>query len=319
VRLVELGPAPTDSLGAGLLLLFSVVLAVLGLLLIGGLVYYALSIRSRLRLREAELAATKEELRERSVALARAEGEVDRLKRIPKAELLPMLRLAHEQRSPLAAIQSALDMVLGGYAANDPGLQNEMLDLARDRAATTLERINDFLRLGGIQYAESERKAQPVQLLDILRRLAPEKRIQARWRAVDLHLDMPDSLPLVMGTYEEMEYLLSNLINNAIKYTDPGGKVTVSLREQDGRVVGSVEDTGVGISPEDLPRIFDEFYRTEKAKGMAHGTGLGLSIVKQVVDLYDGQLDVKSELGKGSKFTFIFPPLDLGDMGARSS
>jgi len=182
-----------------------------------------------------------------------------------------------------------------------------MLSLARDRAATMLARVNDFLRLGAVRHAELERKAHPVQLLEVLRRSAPEKRVRARWRAVDLHLDVPDSLPLVMGTSEEMEHLLSNLINNAIKYTDPGGKVTVSLREENHSVVGVVEDTGIGISPEDLPWILDEFYRAESAKDMAGGTGLGLSIVKRVVDLYGGQIDVESELGKGSKFTFTFP------------
>ncbi len=288
--------------------LLPVILGVLCLLLAGGLLYYVLSTRTWLRLKEEELAATKRELQERSQALAQAEGEVERLRKIPKAELLPMLKLAHEQRSPLAAIQNALDMLLQGYAAHNPELQVEMLNLARERAATMLDRVNDFLRLGAVRHAELERKVQPVQLLDVLQRLIPEKRVRARWRAVDLHVDMPDTLPTVMGTYEDMEHLLSNLINNAIKYTNPGGRVTLSLQEKGGNVVGTVEDTGIGIAPEDLPRIFDGFYRARSAKNMdAEGTGLGLAIVKQVVDLYGGQLGVESEVGKGSKFTFTFP------------
>jgi coenzyme F420 hydrogenase subunit beta len=295
------------SLGAGLTAVLSVALGVLALLLLGGLLYCMRSTRARLRLREEELAAAQTELEERSSALTRVEGEVERLKRIPKAELLPMLKLAHEQRSPLAAIQNALDMLLQGYAVNDPELQEEMLNLARDRAAAMLERVNDFLRLGSVRHAEIERKIQPVQLLDILEKLSPEKRVRARWRAVEFHADVPESLPPVTATYEDIEHLLSNLINNAIKYTDPGGAVTVSLREQDGAVVGAVQDTGVGISPEDLPKIFDEFYRSESAKDKAHGTGLGLAIVKRVVDLYGGHLDVESERGKGSTFTFTFP------------
>ncbi len=292
-----LGPAPHVL----------VILALLELLVIGGLAYYALVRRARCRRTEAQLLMTKEELRERSAALADAEGEVERLRQIPKAELLPMLKLAHQQRSPLAAIQNALDMLLQGYARNDQQLQEEMLSMARDRAATMLARVNDFLRLGAVRHAEIERKVQPVQLLDVLQRLAPEKQVRAKWKAVDLQLNLPESLPVVTGSPEDMEHLLSNLINNAIKYTDPGGRVTISLREDDGSVVGAVEDTGVGISPQDLPRIFDEFYRAESAKDMANGTGLGLAIVKRVVDLYGGRLDVESELGKGSKFTFRFP------------
>lgn len=285
-----------------------VALVALSLLVSGGLLYLYLSTRARLRLRDEELAVTKKELQERSIALAAAEGKVERLERIPRAERLPMLKLAHEQRSPLAAIQNALDMLLQGYTANDPKLQDEMLSLARDRAATMLERINDFLRLGAVQHAEIEREVQPVQLLDVLGRLIPEKRVQARWRSVDLCVDVPDSLPSVIATYEDMEHLLSNLINNAIKYTNPGGKVTVSLKDDNGNVVGVVEDTGIGIAPEDLPKIFDEFYRAASAKGMhVNGTGLGLTIVKRVVDLYGGQLDVESEPGKGSRFRFVFP------------
>jgi coenzyme F420 hydrogenase subunit beta len=295
------------SLGTSFLPLLLAALAVLGLFLSSGLAYYALSIRRRLRLKEEELAATKEELKERSAALAEAEGEIDRLKRIPKAELLPMLKLAHEQRSPLAAIQNALDMLLQGYAVHDPALHNEMLGLARERASTMLERVNDFLRLGSVRHAEIERKVQAVQLLDILERLTPEKRVRARWKAVEFRADVPESLPTVTATYEDMEHLLSNLINNAIKYTEPGGRVTVSLREENGSVVGVVADTGVGISSKDLPKIFDEFYRADSARDKAHGTGLGLAIVKRVVDLYGGHLDVQSEPGKGSQFTFTFP------------
>jgi signal transduction histidine kinase len=112
-----------------------------------------------------------------------------------------------------------------------------------------------------------------------------------------------------MATNEEIEHLLSNLINNAIKYTDPGGRVTVSLRSEDGRVVGMVKDTGIGIPEKELPRIFDEFYRSESAKDRTQGTGLGLSIVRRVLDLYGGEILVESRVGIGSTFTFSFPAL----------
>ena len=309
-----MGGASMYSAGTTPPSLFLTVLLVAGFLLVGGLLYWAFSTRCMLLRREKELAATLEELQERSIAEEALEREVNRLKRIPRAELLPMMQLTHELRSPLAAIQNSLDMVLQGYAANDPKLQDEMLNLARDRAAGMMARVNDFMRLGAVQHAEIERKVQPVQLLDVVWRLAPEMRVKAKWRAVDFHVDVPESLPSVAGTYEDMEHLVSNLINNAIKYTEPGGTVTVSLREEDDSVIGVVEDTGIGIAPEDLPRIFDDFYRSELAKGMdADGTGLGLSIAKRVVDLYGGQLDVESQLGKGSRFSFVFPRAEMID------
>jgi len=292
--------------------LFPAILMVGAFLLIGGLLYWVVSARRKLQLREQELAAIRVDLHERSIAEEALEREVSRLKRIPKAELLPMLQLTHELRSPLAAIQNSLDMILQGYAANDPKLQDEMLDLARDRAATMMARVNDFMRLGAVQHAEIERKVQPIQLLDVVWRLVPEMRVKATWRAVDFRVDVPESLSLVFGTYEDMEHLVSNLANNAIKYTEPGGTVTVALKEEGDSVLGIVEDTGIGVAPEDLPRIFDDFYRSEHAKCMdAHGTGLGLSIAKRVVDLYGGRLDVESQLGQGSKFRFRFPKAEV--------
>lgn len=289
-------------------MVLSTALAALCVLVIGGLLYWVLATRAKLQLERKKLANANTELEERSGMVLELEREVARLKRIPKAQIMPMLQLTHELRSPLAAIENAIDMLLQGYAVDGTDLRDEMLTLARDRVAMMLARVNDFLRLGAVRHAEIERNVQPVQLLDLLRRLAPEMHVRARWRAVNLHLNMPDSLPLVTATYEDMEHLLSNLVNNAIKYTNPGGDVTISLKEETCGVVGVVEDTGIGISPEDIPKVFDEFYRAQSAKDMdTHGTGLGLSIAKRVVELYGGQLDVESELGRGSRFSFVFP------------
>ncbi|MBL7200579.1 MAG: Coenzyme F420 hydrogenase/dehydrogenase, beta subunit C-terminal domain [Anaerolineae bacterium] len=279
-----------------------------GLLAMGGLLYYALRIKARLQERTQELVSAQDELCERSELLDQAQSEMARLKQVPKTELLSMLQLTHELRSPLASIQSALDMLLQGYAKSDPALHDEMLGLARERAASTLDQVNDVLRLGAVQHSEIERRVRPVQLIELVKRLVPEKTVRAKWKAVDFSVQMPDSLAVVSATPEDLEHLLSNLINNAIKYTPPGGRVTVYLEEDEEKVTGTVEDTGIGIATEDVSRIFEEFYRTDAAKEMdAQGTGLGLSIAKRVVDLYGGQLGVASEVGKGSRFSFSFP------------
>ena len=197
-------------------LVLALVLALAGLGAVGGLVYLVLSDRARLRAREDELADTQAALQAQSQELGRLKQEMGRLKQIPKTELLSMLQLAHELRSPLASIQSALDMLLQGYAQSDRNLHDEMLSLARERAVSMLNQVNDFLRIGAVHHSEIERRVGPVQLLDVLRRLVPEKRVRARWRAVHFEVDVPDSLPTVYGTFEAMEHLLSNLINNAI-------------------------------------------------------------------------------------------------------
>ncbi len=229
---------------------------------------------------------------------------------VSEQELLPLLQLAHELRSPLAAIQSCLDMVLQGYTKDNPKLMDDLVSNARNRAAAMLDQVNDFLRLGAVRYGEFKRRVQPVQLANIVERLVPEMRVRARWRGVDLCVEIADPLPCVRATHEDMEHLLANLLSNAVKYTEAGGSVTVRLWATENEVIGSVQDTGVGIAPEDLPKIFDEFYRGQNAREMdANGTGLGLSIVKRVTELYGGRISVQSQVHQGSTFTFAFPKI----------
>ena len=230
------------------------------------------------------------------------------LEAIPDEHLLSFLQLAHELRSPVNAIINCLDVVLQGYTAHDPKMQDDFLGRARDRAGNMLAQVDDFLRLGAIRSDELRRRTQCVSLLDVVNKIAPEMRLRARWRSVDLSLDLPESLGDVRGRYEDMEHLLSNLIDNAIKYTNPGGWVMVRLREHSDRVVGSVGDSGIGIPAQDLGKIFDEFYRAPNAKESGvQGTGLGLSIARRVLALHGGAITVESALGEGSTFTFTFP------------
>jgi len=306
VRFGEPTQAPFHFAALAAPLALYIILAALALL-VGGLVYYFLLLRAKFRLREAELAAAREQAQKRSIALQEAEGEAARLRSVPKVEMMQMLQMVHELRSPLSSIQSALDVLLQGYITSGTDLHTEMLTLARNRAATTLAQVNDFLRLGTVFQGEVKRKVQPVQLLDVVRRLAPEMRVKARWRAVDLALDLPPSLPMINANHADIEHLVANLMNNAIKYTNAGGKVTISLREEGNKVIGAVADTGIGIAAEEIPKIFSGFYRAEAAKKIdTYGTGLGLPIAKRVAEMYGGELKVESELGKGSKFSFIF-------------
>jgi len=112
----------------------------------------------------------------------------------------------------------------------------------------------------------------------------------------------------VLANVEHVRQVWTNLISNAIKYTPDGGKVMVSLKEEDGKIRGAVQDTGIGIAPEEQERIFEDFYRTEAAKAMAHhSTGLGLSIVKGIMERYGGRIWLTSKVGEGSTFFFELP------------
>lgn len=230
---------------------------------------------------------------------------------LTRLESLAVLQLAHELRSPLAAIVSSLDMLLQGYAGSDAELQTEMLSLARDRAASVLTLVNRSLRRGVFGCEALERQSQPVQMLEVLQALLPEKRVRARSKSIDLRLDAPEFVPLVNAGLEDVEFLLSNLIDNAIKYTCAGGRVTVSVGEGDLGAVCVVEDTGIGIASEDVPRVFEGFYRTPSAEEVdPYGSGLGLTIAKRVVQLYSGQLEGESEPGKGSRFSLTLPAVE---------
>ena len=117
--------------------------------------------------------------------------------------------------------------------------------------------------------------------------------------------------PILAGTQEHIQALWAHLLSNAIRYTPPGGRITVSLREdsRERKIIGTVADTGIGISAEEIPRVFEEFYRTKEAKAMQEtGTGLGLTIVQQIVSLYGGTVEIDSTAGQGSSFRFILSP-----------
>jgi signal transduction histidine kinase len=121
-------------------------------------------------------------------------------------------------------------------------------------------------------------------------------------------VEVEPNLPSVKAAPDHIKQLWTNLISNAIKYTEPGGIVVVTLDQNPNYVVGTVRDTGIGMSREQIAHLFEEFYRTEEAKAMERqGTGLGLSIVKRIVESYGGRIWVESEKGKGSKFSFALP------------
>ena len=293
------------------------VVAILGVaLLVCG--YLALSNGARRRGLEKELSETRALLQERAEALAVAEDQILGLKELAAEGSIPTLQIAHELRAPSASIQGTLDVILQGYGAGETATQEKLLRLTRDRAAAMLRLVNGFMHLGSIRRAQVERVVAPVQLLDILSQVLPEMRIKAMLRTIDLETDTPDTLSLVAATDEHMSQVLANLIENAIKYTDPEGRVAVSLREEHGHVVGTVEDTGIGMTPEDLSRVFDEFYRAKNARRIEpYGSGLGLCIVKRVVELYGGRITLESELGKGSRFQFTVPKYE-GEPAAES-
>jgi two-component system sensor histidine kinase VicK len=123
-----------------------------------------------------------------------------------------------------------------------------------------------------------------------------------------LSFNLPPKLPVIKGDRDKILVALHNLIGNALKYTPEGGKATVSVEVREGRLVVDVADTGIGIGPDDIGRVFDKFYRAKDARvGKIQGTGLGLTLAREVARLHGGDIEVESQLDKGSTFTLTLP------------
>lgn len=259
--------------------------------------------RRRLTLEARRLQKIEEEARE----LARAKEELERLDRFKTAFTLTV---AHELRAPLNALQSFLLAILKGYIP--PEEQQEVLERAVQRVQDLLDLVDDLLKLAAARSEKGLEKREPVPLADVLEKVAPLFQKEAEARGVAWEMEAR-ARPVVQADPDQMAQVWSNLISNAVKYTPAGGRVRVVLEERDGWAVGTVEDTGIGIAPQDRERIFEEFYRTPQAKEMApRGTGLGLPLVKQIVEAHGGSITVESEVGRGSRFVFRLPSVGAG-------
>lgn len=262
-----------------------------------------MTVNQGLERRRLSLEAKRLQKVEREAAeLARAKEEMERLDRFKSAF---MLQVAHELRAPVAALQSFLIAILKGYIP--PDQQQEVLQRAIDRSQELLELIDDLLNLASAREAQTPQKRRRVSLADVLDGVVSLVRAQAEEKGISLIVEVHQR-PWVEANPEQMKQLWTNLISNAIKYTPAGGQVTITLDNEGEWAIGIVEDTGIGIAPEDQARIFEEFYRTPQAKEVApYGTGLGLPLVKRIVEGHGGTIEVQSALGKGSRFTFRLP------------
>lgn len=264
-----------------------------------------LTVRQGLERRRLSLEAKRlQTLEEEAAELARAKEELERLDRFKTAF---MLTVTHELRAPLTGLQSFLLALLKGYIP--PDQQEEILRRAIERAQELLDMVNDLLKLAAVRGEEIE-KREVLSLAEVLEKVFPLLKAQADEKGVTCTLEVHHR-PLVHAHPDQMAQLWTNLISNGIKYTPPGRQVSVILEEQEGWAVGTVADNGIGITPEDRARIFEEFYRTPQAKEVEpYGTGLGLPLVKRVVEGHGGTIEVESALGKGSRFTFRLPLAD---------
>jgi two-component system, OmpR family, phosphate regulon sensor histidine kinase PhoR len=234
-------------------------------------------------------------------------SDVHRLERV-RQEFVA--NVSHELKTPLAVIKASVETLLNGAAA-DPDHRGPFLEQIDEQTDRLDALIMDLLSLGRIESGEAAMECQPVPLERAVRDCLDRHRGRAEAKRLTLESVLPaDGAPITAWADEEaLDTILDNLVDNAIKYTPAGGRVCVGWGLADGQAWLKIEDSGIGIPERDLPRIFERFYRVDKARSRElGGTGLGLSIVKHLVQTLRGSVSVESVAGKGTTF-FVQLPL----------
>ena len=217
--------------------------------------------------------------------------------------------VSHEFKTPLATIKEALLLLSEGSLGAVNEKQKRFLDISSQNVGRLERLINDFLNSVRKESSESPIKRSLFSITDTTKNIVDSLNVIAKEKGIILNGAIPDKKIEIWGDPDKLNQVISNLVENAIKYNKPEGKIEVSLREEEESVAISVMDTGVGIPKDDLGRIFEKFYRVERnsAGGTIPGTGLGLSIVKDIIDTHKGKVSVESEIDAGSKFTVTLP------------
>ncbi|HEV2205390.1 MAG TPA: ATP-binding protein [Candidatus Acidoferrales bacterium] len=233
--------------------------------------------------------------------------DVTELRRLERVRQDFVANVSHEFKTPLTAIQGFAETLLAG-AIDDPRNNRRFLEIIREHAARLARLTDDLMKLARIEAGKLEVQLSPVNLAEVAESCEETARLKAQHKQIALEVEVSATLPLVRGDANLLHEVLQNLLDNAVQYTQPGGKIHVTAAARERDVVVTVADTGIGIPLADQERIFERFYRVDAARSReAGGTGLGLSIAKHIVEAHGGRIWVESEISAGSKFSFSVP------------
>jgi signal transduction histidine kinase len=243
---------------------------------------------------------------EENLQLVRTRQEISKIEAM---ESRFMLVLVHELRNPAGVLKNYLQLMRAGYVDADEW--DEVLEKLDLRAGQLLDMLDDLLELAHLKQTPDQAKFKPVDLAGVLESVERLLRAQAEGKGLGFVVQI-EARPTMLAQPAHLQSLWTNLIDNAIRYT-PSGKVQVALTQEDGQMISTVRDTGIGISTEDLTCVFQEFYRSESAEHQVElGTGLGLPIVNQIVKIYQGEILVDSAPDHGTVFTVRLPLTPAG-------
>jgi two-component system phosphate regulon sensor histidine kinase PhoR len=215
--------------------------------------------------------------------------------------------VSHELKTPLTVVSGFLETIADGNVRLEEPRGQQVLGLMRSQTDRMLRLIDDLLTLSALESSAQPARETAIDVHSLLRVAAEEARaLSAGRHAITLKPGPPATL---WGDEHELRSALANLASNAIRYTPKDGRITIEWAERDGEGWATVEDTGIGIEARHLPRLTERFYRVDSSRSRdTGGTGLGLAIVKHVLTRHQARLEVASELGRGSRFSAVFPP-----------
>ena len=228
--------------------------------------------------------------------------DVTRLRHLDEVKTGLISTVSHELKTPLTSIRLAIHVLLNEKLGPLSPQQMELLVTAREDSDRLYRVIEDLLDISRIESGQAEIKLQPVNVEELVLQATDKMRAAFLDRKITLDLELAPDVPRVLADPTRLQLVFDNLLSNALKYTRMGGQVTITARPEDSMVRFAVEDTGIGIAPEFLPRIFEKFFRVPGQEQIS--SGLGLTIAKEIVEAHGGTINVASEPGKGTKFTF---------------
>lgn len=222
--------------------------------------------------------------------------------------------VSHELRTPMTSIKGFVELVLMGTTGHVSEQQRHFLKIVRSNVDRLANLVGDLLNLSKIETGQARLQLESVSFPAVVQSVMDSLQGRIEEKGLELVVEVPLDLPPVKADQDHLIQILTNLVSNACKYTPTGGRICITATPQDSFLRAMVTDTGIGISEEDRTKIFDTFFRADHPIVRdSGGTGLGLSIVKTLVEMHGGELEVQSELGKGSEFSFTIPLVLLED------
>jgi signal transduction histidine kinase len=232
-------------------------------------------------------------------------GAYDALRELDRMKSELVQNISHELRTPLTFIKGYLELLQDGDMGELTDEQTAALDIVATKASLLSRLVDDIITL---QYSREQVQFRPLSLADVGLNALRTAQVSAAQAQIALRDEIPADLPPVLGDEQRLGQVFDNLLSNALKFSDPGGMVTVRMVEESGSIRTEIEDQGIGIPADKLERIFDRFYQVDGSTTRRFGgTGLGLAIVKQIIESHGGQIGVRSKQGEGSCFHFTIP------------